>query len=515
MKRWIGSLALASVAGMAAAQAPFTIVRPADGSRVREKVHVLIPKGSIPSTGYVGFFLGGKFLEATKPPLKGKFYDYVLDTKGRGIEDTEPGKPLKLEAVLFVDYNEQPRIIDRSSVDISVANKSSINVPGSGIKLRYGFGNGSENIYTIQQRQTISAITEDQNKLGGKAAELPIEGETIRMLYAVDNLYENGDALLRMQPLPQKGKDYADLTISGETDQKRYQSYEMAPVYMRVRPTGEQVWGSVPLYVGLEGTSGESNRLDLFGSFPLPWLPTKSVRPGEAWQSRFQEGGIDPVKLNESTSIVQTFPARGEFVGVEWEMGHPCAKIKNSIDAAQSSLESRKLAKQGAAFSKDKKVSVTETIWFALDTRQVMKVVRDETLEVKGTNSQLGFGNPYSGGGAPGGGYPGGGPGGGFPGGRGGGRGAGGGKGDDIMNGGNTIDIRQRGRGGGFPGGGQGGGLAGRPGGFPGGPGGGYPGGGYPGGAGGPGFGRGNNGPNVEQNSYLRIRIQQIFTLEQ
>jgi hypothetical protein len=290
----------------------------------------------------------------------------------------------------------------------------------------------------------------------------------------------------------------------------------MAPVYMRVRPTGEQVWGSVPLYVGLEGTSGESNRLDLFGSFPLPWLPTKSVRPGDAWQSRFQEGGIDPEKLNESTSIVQTFPARGEFVGVEWEMGHPCAKIKNSIDAAQQSLESRKLAKQGAAFSKDKKVSVTETIWFALDTRQVVKVVRDETLEVKGTNSQLGFGNPYSGGGAAGGGYPGGGPGGGFPGGRGGGRGAGagGGKGDDIINGGNTIDIRQRGRGGGFPGG-QGGGPAGMPGGFPGGPGGGYPGGGYPGGAGGPGFGRGNNGPNVEQNSYLRIRIQQIFTLEQ
>jgi hypothetical protein len=506
MKRWIGSLALASVAGLAAAQAPFTIVRPADGSRVREKVRVLIPKGSIPSTGYVGFFLGGKFLEATKPPLKGKFFEYVLDTKGRGIADTEPGEPLKLEAVLYVDYNDQPRIIDRSSVDIAVANKSSIPVPSAGIKLRYGFGNGEESVYTIQQRQTISAITEDQNKLGGKAAELPIESETIRMLYAVDNLYGNGDALLRMQPLPIKGKDYADLTMEGESAAKRYFGYEMAPIYMRIRPTGEQVWGSIPLYVGLEGTSGESNRLDLFGSFPLPWLPTKAVRPGDAWQSRFQDGEIDLEKLNDSTSVVRTFPARGEFLGVEWESGHPCAKIKNTIDAAQSSLESRKLVKQGAAFTKDKKVSVEETIWFALDTRKVLKVIRDETLEVKGTNSQFGFGNPFSGGGAGGGAPRGpGGPGGfGGPGGGGGRAGKGG---DDVINSGISGDIRQRpGRGGpgGFGGPGGPGGFGGPPPGFggPSGP-----------GQGGPGFGRGG-GPSVEQNSFVRIRIQQIFTLE-
>src|SRR5476649_542729 len=94
MKRWIGSLMLAGLTSVVLAQAPFTIVRPADGAKVRETVHVLIPKGSIPPGGYVGIFLGGKFLEATVPPLKGKYYDYALDTKKLGLPDTEPGKPL-------------------------------------------------------------------------------------------------------------------------------------------------------------------------------------------------------------------------------------------------------------------------------------------------------------------------------------------------------------------------------------------------------------------------------------
>jgi hypothetical protein len=499
MKRWIGSVALVSVAGAAIAQAPFTIVRPADNSRVREKVRVLIPKGSIPSSGYVGFFLGGKFLEATKPALKGKYHEYVLDTKGRGLPDTEPGKPLKLEAVLYVDYGEQPRIVDRSSVDINIANKSSIRVPNSGIRLRYGFQPGQELVYQLQQRQVTSAITEQQNRLGGRAAELPVEGEKIRMLYAVDNVYPDGDALLRMQPLPTKGKDYADLTVAGESAPKRYYNYEMAPLYMRVSGTGQQEWGSIPAYIPMEGSSGGGNRLDLFASFPLPWLPTKAVRPGDAWQSRFQEGAIDLSKMNEVSSIVRTYPARGEFVGVEWESGHPCAKIKNTISSAQNSLESKKLAGQGADFAADRKVSISETIWFALDTRKVIKIIRDQTIDMKGSSTSFGFG---PGAGGPGG-YPGA-PGGSRPGMGGPGGPASGGDDDKRL----TPPVRGRQMPPNFPGGrppGMPPGVGG-PGGYPGGPG------GFPGGPGG--LGGRSGAPAANQQSFVRIRIQRIFTLE-
>ena len=43
MKRLVISLVFAASAALVLAQAPFTIVRPADGAKVREDVRVLIP----------------------------------------------------------------------------------------------------------------------------------------------------------------------------------------------------------------------------------------------------------------------------------------------------------------------------------------------------------------------------------------------------------------------------------------------------------------------------------------
>jgi hypothetical protein len=282
----------------------------------------------------------------------------------------------------------------------------------------------------------------------------------------------------------------------------------MAPIYMRVHPTGEQVWGSIPFYVPMEGTSGGGQVTDLFASNPLPWLPTKSIRPGDAWSSRFQNGHIDMDKLFDSTSVVRTYPARGEFLGVEWEMGHPCAKIKNSIDAAVNSEESKKLAKSGAGFSADEKISESETIWFALDSKKVLKVLREITLETKGTNSSLGFGSPFSGAGGSGGAGAARRPGmamGGGPGGGGAGK-----AGSDVMMPPGQLLLQGR-KGGGARGGPPPGGFGpgGIPGGFPGAPGGmGRPGAATPGGR------AGSGAPPVEQQSFVKIHIQQTFTLE-
>jgi len=313
MNRWIGSLMIAGLASAVMAQAPFTIVRPPDGAKVRETVHVLIPKGSIPDGGYVGVFLGGKFLEATVPPLKGKFYAYALDTKGLGLADTEPGKPLKLELVLYVDYNEKSRIVDRTSVDVNIGNQASIPIPNAGIKLRYNFVPGTRLVYRLDQKVSVSPISEEDNNKGGRAAEFTADGETIRMAYEVMNSYGDGDGLLRMQPLPEKGKDYALLTVGGEP-QKKWMDYEMAPIYMRIHSTGQQVFGSIPGYVPMEGTSGGGSYTDLLAAFPLPTLPSKPVHVGDSWQSQFQEGTIDLQNLHEVDSVVEPFPARGEFV---------------------------------------------------------------------------------------------------------------------------------------------------------------------------------------------------------
>lgn len=497
MKRWIGSLMLAGLASVVFAQAPFTIVRPADGAKVRETVHVLIPKGSIPDGGYVGVFLGGKFLEATVPPLKGKFYDYALNTKALGLADTEPGKPLKLELVLYVDFNEKSRIVDRSSVDINIGNQANIPVPNAGIKLRYTFQPGTRLIYRLDQKVSISPISDVENSKGGRAAEITSDGEAIRVGYEVMNAYGDGDGLLRMQPLPEKGKDYALLT-AGDQPQKKYFDYEMAPVYMRIHSTGQEVFGSIPAYTPLEGSGGSGSYTDLIGLFPLPTLPTKPVHVGDSWQSQFQEGVIPTGNWQEVETVTEPFAARGEFVDTEWEGGHPCAKIKHTIEAGSSTKEGKKLKAQGAQFSDDK-ISLEETIFFAMDTHQVLRVDRDMTIDRKVDNQQLGMGAGGSVG-APGSGGPGGppmsGPGG--PGGPGFSN-PGGGKGDDFTGAvGNFQGIRTGPSKGGRPG------MGGRMGG-PGGP---------PGMGGAGGFPGRNGAPQQAAATFIRIRLLQTFTLE-
>lgn len=474
------------VGGAVLAQAPFTIVRPADNSRVREKVRILIPKDSVPPGGYVGVFLNGKLLEAVVPPIEGKYRVYSLDTKGRGIPDTPAGKTDKLELVLYTDYNEQARVVDRSSVDVRIGNNANIPIPNKGLTLRYKFNPGTEMIYRLDQQVQTSSITEAQKNKGGTAAQFDTDGESIRLLYAVDNTYGNGDVLLRLQALPTKGKDYADLTTTQSNGQQRYFANQMAPLYMRISSTGFEQFSALPPSVGLfENNAGGADPLSLYAAFPLPTLPSKPVRPGDSWQSRFQRGKLDLNKYPNISTIVDKQPARGEFIGVEWEHGHPCAKLRNVIEAsdADTTDTSDTPGANGDKIEKDK-VSLTETIWFALDSHKVLKIIRDTTIDQKTQVSTGGFpgmGGPPSGFGAPG--FPKGGA-------------AGGGVGGKQMTPG-PQSFRQK------PGGGMMPGAQGAPG-FP----------GRPGGAMGGGQMGGGMGGQSMTPTFIRIRMLQTFTLE-
>lgn len=416
MKRWICSIVLVGSTAAVMAQAPFTIVRPADNSRVREKVRVLIPKDSLPAGGYVGVFLDGKLIEAVVPPVDGKYRVYTLDTKGRAIPDTPAGQTNKLELVLYTDYNEQARIVDRSSIDVRIGNSANIPVPNKGISLRYGFKTGQEMIYRLDQKIVNSAISEADQKNGNKAAQFDTEGESLRLLYAVDNAYGDGDGLLRLQALPIKGKDYVDLTTSQSLTQKRYFKSQLAPIYMRVSSTGFEKFAALPPSVGLfETNAGGADPTSLYAAFPLPTLPQKSIRPGDTWQTSFLEGELDLSKYPNIDSITTKLPAVGSFIGVEWERGHPCAKIKKEIevedvdrvDPTQTDTSAQTSASENNKIAKDK-ISMVETIWFALDSKKVLKIVRDTTIDRKGTVTTGGFpGMPGMGGS---GGRPGGGP---------------------------------------------------------------------------------------------------------
>jgi hypothetical protein len=225
----------------------------------------------------------------------------------------------------------------------------------------------------------------DQKKLGSRPFQIEEEGESLKIMYACDNIYPNGDGLMRMQIVPDRGvknREYSYLTVPGNDGPKKYFPADMAPIYMRIQPNGREVFGAIPDYFGLEGNTGTTARFGLFASFPLPTLPSQPQKPGGTWQANFQLGALDLQNMHTQKSVVDTVLARGDFVGVEWEMGHPCARLKNSI--AQGTSIGK--MKDGAGTDKisDRKVSVDQTIWFALDTGTVVKFNLDITYEGKG-----------------------------------------------------------------------------------------------------------------------------------
>lgn len=480
------------ILGSAWAQ-PFTIRRPADGSTVREVVAVRIPKNSIPQGGYVGFWINGKFLEAVLPDAEGNDYVWRLDTKKNQLPDGE----LSIEAVLYVDFEEAPKEVNRTSVKVNLDNSRSIPVPKNGFVLRYNLTPGLMYVYNVESRSSVSTLSQTQNQLGGRASELPLSAERFRVLYAVEssNKVANGarEGLVRIQPMPRKGKDSVYLAITEDPEPKKYMDYEMAPFYMRMTDTGREISSSWPAYIPMEGSSGDSGSLDLVASIPWPILPAKAIMPGSTFPGVFQNSVLDPAKRLETNRFFANFPAQGRLEAIEWEGGIPCAKLKKTISIGTESAEGKALAAAGRAFADDK-ITLDETVWFALDRKIPIKVVRDITIDRKAENvggdaTGVGGGPAAGGGGARGGRAGGGmmGP----PGGRGG-RGSGSQEDDAI--------APQRGGGGGMMGpsrGQAGGGTM-----------------GPPGGRGGRGGGNTQAGGRTGGAQFVRIRQQFMITLE-
>jgi len=489
MMRLIGLVLGVCVAAMALTQGTFTIRRPADGSVVREVVKIRIPKNSVPSSGYVGFWINGKFLEASVPDVDGQDYVYQLDTKKFKIPD---GK-MTIEAVLYVDYQEAPKIVNRSSVEVQLDNASSIRVPPAGFKLRYKFIPGYQLVYNAEFRTVVSTISQSELNRGGRPAELPLDPERFRMLYACEGLNDKG-YLVRMQAAPNPGKDYIRLTIGGATEAARFPASDCAPIYLRLTGTGREQYGAAPFYVPMLGSSAEGKTDMLFANFPLPILPTKNVKPGESWPGAYSAGSIDVNKIFESDKFTLNFPARGTLEGIEWEGGIPCAKIRNTITVGTQSPEGKQLQALGRAFADDK-IELDETVWFALNQGVAVKIVRNMRIDRKVDTSSAGGGMAPGMGGA---------------GARGGGLGLGADDGDDrrIGPGGRTSSFNQNIPSGGKPqppaGGGGAGGTRGL----------GAPGSGQGRGGGGFGGGGGRGGSSGGGAQYMRIVTQQILTIQ-
>lgn len=364
------TVALASLmVGCAFAQGTFTIRRPADGSKVREVVKVRIPKNSIQEGEYIGILVNGKFLEAVVPDLEGNDYVYNLDTKARKLPD---GK-LTIEAVLYFYAQGAPQVRNRSSVSVVLDNSAGIQGQNpEGFLMRYKFYPGKEYSYRRTDESTVSIVSQAQAQLGSRAAEIVLGQRTVRYLIAHQNNYGN-EGLIRLQALPEKGKDHAYLVTVGNPTPTKFMDFEMHPIFMRITNTGREVFTSLPIYFPWEGDSTDA-RTDLFALFPPPVLPATRKDVGDSWEAAIPFGNIDLENRQTTEHMVENLSGRATLESVEWEQGFPCAKIRSELSLGANDLKNIKNIEgvQGDAQS----LKIESIQWFALD-RGIM--IREET----------------------------------------------------------------------------------------------------------------------------------------
>ncbi len=379
MKRILVLALAAMVTACSWAQGTFTIRRPVDGSTVRETVKVRIPKNSIPDGGYIGIYVNGKFLEATLPEIEGDDYVYNLDTQARKLDDG----PTKIECVLFADVNGKAQVVNRSSVNVTVDNHTSIKVPEDGFKLRYKWSPGTEHVYDFSFNEDVGMISQAQAAIGGRAPTVSSNEMKLRILYATDNAYKTGDGtdgLLRIQILPDKGKDYAMALVPGEDEPRKLTDDDFVPFFMRVTDVGREVFSSLPVYFGIEGQTGAAPAVRYWPTLPLPVLPTKLVKPGgDPWQSSFLFTNVDATTAAEKDKFMFATPARGEFQGVTWYRDMPCAIIKTVVAVGPDLLKNAKDLNQVKGDASN--VKLEGTIYFALDRGVVARMEVDLTQE--------------------------------------------------------------------------------------------------------------------------------------
>ncbi|MBL8047356.1 MAG: hypothetical protein JNJ45_01615 [Chthonomonas sp.] len=389
MKRTLASLVGLALVASVFAQGAFTIRRPTNGSLVRETIKVRIPRASISEGSYVGIWVNGKFLEAVVPSFGDKVEDglwiYELDSKERELADGN----LKIEAVLYAPFGDGTRVVNRSSVNVRLDNRSSLKAPAGGFQLRYNFVPGQEMIYSVKMRVGRSVISEAQAKLGGRAAELGAEVMAFRYLIGFDQRLENGSrGLVRMQAHPNNGKDYVTVQTSGDDAPKKYYKDTINPIYMMISNTGREIFGRAPFYTGIDGNSGGLSNTNLYATFPLPVLPQKGVTVGSTWSASFiKNNGTTPEKIAETPNVTTLTPARGTVEAIEYQNGERTVKVRN------------KIAVSGAGGGG---VEDEEIYWFSLDRGVVLKIERNftQTTRIRVTPSG-GGGGAAGGGGTP------------------------------------------------------------------------------------------------------------------
>lgn len=365
----IGLLMLWGAAAIA--QAPFTIVRPQDGARVREVVQFRFPIRSVPQGGFIGVRIDGKFIEAVSPAAletdrERGHYIYKWNTKQQNIPDGVH----TVELTLFTTpEGGNSRVLGRSSVRVVVENE--IKPPAVGIPLRYRWTPGRTYRYDLKaivkevQEIQYSGLTPQENIL----QDVSFKGD----LSVLD--FRNSLGLISWTPVPP--------AISIEGGQIGViNSDRMAPVYQEVETTGRVRYQVSRL--------ADSQQAEVYYYWveDLPLLPPRRYKPGDRWSATILVN--NPLASGDINEIGTRIPVAARLERFEWEQGYKCAKIVYEFSGPIPG----KLELGNLQLDKPKSV-IRREVYFAYDLGQVIRV--KTTLQLEGVIRQDQFGGGMSG----------------------------------------------------------------------------------------------------------------------
>ncbi|MCX7688688.1 MAG: hypothetical protein N2045_12025 [Fimbriimonadales bacterium] len=366
--------------GVAWAQAPFTIVRPLDGARVRETVQVRFPIRSVPQGGFIGVSIDGKFVEAVAPASlrsdrERGHYIYEWNTKARNVPDGQH----TIELTLYSGTEGgNPRVLARSSVRVIVENE--IKPPAGGIRLQYRWLPPGKIVrynmtYTVKESTEIqySGLTPEENTL----YELRFKGD----LNVLD--WRNNLGLISWIVFPPavRGAPGQYEVLTGKN---------FAPVYQEVESTGRVRYQNARIGEQLQ----QEYDVLYYWVGDLAIIPPKPLKPGDRWTGTIVLG--NPLRSGDISEVAEDqVPAAARLERFEWERGYKCAKIvyeftgnlPSDVDVGGIRLEKAK-------------IKFRRETYFAYDIGQIVR--QRTTIEIETTQrEQAGASGGFMGGGAP------------------------------------------------------------------------------------------------------------------
>lgn len=306
---FFGAVALIFIAAVSWAQAPLQIARPVDGATVREIVNILVPTACVPEGGFISCTIDGKFkVAASSRSEDNRYFVYRWDSKvmERSPETgAELGRPSDGKHIISVQVYDKDglKVGDSEEIEVYLKNSAAADMPAAGLKLRYAYKRGTASNYAFKNTIDLLSIKGATNLTG--AMGRGVEGAEGLVKRSVEDILPEGAALIRQKLVGNYMVYQGGQPVAANLTAKAVYNAEDSLGHMT--------------YVMPSSSPGAGISLD------MPNLPVQAVRIGDSWTIK-DKILRDPITGN---SVVLT--ATSQLDGLEWEGGHPCAKIATTF----------------------------------------------------------------------------------------------------------------------------------------------------------------------------------------